>query len=240
MYHPTMEDETPVESDDTIGPLKVPGTRPSAIDVLDQSHYRPTTDQRTLTRRAHERARKEQIRDRMQRDFENEELIRAAAASGASFAAIAHQLGMSRNTVAKIYSRAMDRPGDRDVVQFKAMQMDRLNRLLFSTWAEATANDGESVRNAWRLIQEMNRLEGAYPRVGIDVTGEIETRDVNVGRVATILERIREQEERRTTLAIEATAVDNVDPKPFSHRARAALNGHNGTSALDTDDPFVS
>lgn len=193
---------------------------------------KPTTDQRTLTRRARDRAQHERMmKEKADRELK-ESIVLGLAASGAGFRAIAQEVGCTEQWARKLYKRAMGRPGDRDVVEFKAMQLDRLNRLLFATWSDSMDNDDKSVRNSLRLIQEMNRLEpGAYPRIGVDVSGTLETRDASVERVASALERLHAQRQRQAVLAPESAAVDNVDPKPH---VRAG-----GRAAFPPPDEFV-
>jgi hypothetical protein len=207
----------------------VDGTHPPDIAITHGPTARPgtnggrgersvsMTDRRTETRRSKRTALHERLTAQKAERERKEGLVLAAAASGASFRAIARELGISLTHVRRLYGQAMARPGDKDVVEFKAVQMNRLNRLLFATWAESMKNDSLSVRNSLRIIQEMNRLEpGAYPRVAVDVSDTREHGDASIERVAAALSRIHARRERQCTLAPESTAVDNVDPEPYA------------------------
>lgn len=196
----------------------------------------PTTDKRTLTRRAKQK----QTRDRIQREravrINNENLIVAAVDSGATYEAIHQQTGMSTSNIGRIYLRAMHRAGFANAAEFKAMQHHRLGSLLMATWAGAQENDPHSQRQALRLIQEQNRLEGAYPAAGVDVTGDLTTHDVGIDRLAVAVMSLANQRTRRRDLAIEAFAVDELSvltAQAIGIRT-ASSNGHAAdTSALD-------
>lgn len=173
-----------------------------------------TTDQRTLTRRRRQRELHARLTAQKTAREELEALIGAAAASGANFTQIARQLGVTTSYISKVHKRMMARPGDRSTEDYRSVQLDRLNRLLFATWGDSMDNMPTSVRNSLRLVQEMNRMTpGAYPRPGDDDEGE-EQRDTSIERVAVVLERLHNQRERQEVLAIEAHAVPNVDPRP--------------------------
>jgi hypothetical protein len=210
--HPeVMDNRTPQPKHESI---PQPGTKRVRIDPFPESDLPATNDQRTLTRRAT----RERLRTQHELRVRNERLVLSAAASGASFRAIAQQMGYSERHIRNIYKRAMARPGDDDVAEHRAIQTDRLNRLLFATWGDSMENNPLSVRNSLRIIQELNRMQpGAYPRVGIDVSGTIEHRDASIERTAWALEAIKRQRERQASFAIEAAAVDNVDPAPVGN-----------------------
>lgn len=230
------------EGTDTNEPMGAPGTiaganEPRRLDFDPRQvaeHLPPTTDQRTLTRRARNKATKERLRRQRDTRINNENLIIAAIDSGATHAALSQETGLSTTQIGRIYKRAMTRAGTSDIAEFKAMQAHRLGSLLMATWTDAQENDPPSVRNALRLIQEMNRMEpGAYPAAGIDLTGTLTTNDVSVDRLAMALASLAAQRNRRLDLAVEAEAVDEL-PVLTAKAISVRSNGHAAdTSILD-------
>lgn len=180
---------------------------------------------------------------RLQRDHEkrihNEQVILDAARSGASLREISRQTGFSVTHVRRLWASAMDRPGDHDVAEFKAVQTDRLGRLLFATWGSAMENEPRSVRNALRIIQELNRMEpGIYPSAKLDITGNVTVTDLSTERIGAIFGRLQAQATRRSTLALEAGAVDGDDSAITARPVDPGGNGHASYIDAEVVDPI--
>lgn len=158
------------------------------------------------------KSKKAQLQRQREKRIHDEQLVLDAARSGASLREISRQTGISVTHVRRIYASAMDHPEDSHVAEFKKIQEDRLRRLLFATWGDAMENEPRSVRNALRILQELNKMEpGIYPSTTIDLSGTITVKDASAERLARVLARIQTQVERRSTLALESGAVEATD-----------------------------
>lgn len=204
--------------------------------VPDRPDLAPTTDKRTITRRAKERERKRRLREAFEQRMALERLVLDIAATGASIREIAlsitaagHKISKSR--VHQIYQAAMARVETETVVDYRSGAMYSLGVLHQQAFKAALEGDMAGVREARHTRDQMNRLMGAYPAIGVDLTGTVIHDHGDLGRVAGALEALQARVVRRRGLALEADAVDALDAKPAIGPAANGRIVDNGSAA---------
>jgi DNA-binding NarL/FixJ family response regulator len=205
-------------------------------DLGERPEFPPTKDKRTLTRRRRNRERAERLRAQHDERVRKEQLVLTVAATGASDAEIALQIGLSRSRVQQIRTGALARlVADQHVVDYRATAMHSLgvmHQALFKHVLappraeqdpiEAARVQVAAAREARQARDQMNRLMGAYPAIGVDVSGTVvHSVDVSV-RAASSLEAYRRRLGRQAELAAEDEAVDAL---PAPALPAAAGNG---------------
>ena len=186
-------------------------------------------DKRRETRRRKERDRKARLIAQRKDRLEKERMVLQVAASGASLADIAREVGLSKERVRQIYHSGMARLEAENIVEYRQAAMHSLGVLKRRAFSGAFTGDVGMMREARHIQDQMNRLQGAYPPLGVDLTGVVVHQHDSMSRVATALEAIRSQRQRQSSLAIEAEAVES-EPVTTRRPRMAELNGVNGNS----------
>lgn len=195
-----------------------------------------TTDQRYEKRSANQRALKAKLRAEHQERLDNEKMVLQIAASGASLSEIAREMKMSKSKVHRIYQAGMARLETESIVEYRQAAMHSLGVLKRRAFLGAFTGDVGMLREARQIQDQMNRLQGAYPPLGVDLTGVVVHQHDSMSRVVTALESIRSQRERQSTLAIEAQAVE-AEPTVPNRPRRVDLSGANGNGTNGDHPP---
>jgi DNA-binding CsgD family transcriptional regulator len=176
------------------------------LGISDGAAQRPTTDQRTLTRRSKEKARRKRMIEAREHRLNQERQILEAAASGVSLREVARQTGIAVTTVRRLYAEAMERIEGETIEEFTAAMVHRLGVLLGAAWEPAMEGSPESQRVALKVTQELSKLKGAYPAVQIeaDLTVQV-TRRVTITQAASHLAEIREAKMRSEAIDVPST-----------------------------------
>jgi DNA-binding CsgD family transcriptional regulator len=210
---------------------------------VENTTYPQTTDQRTLTRRRRAAAAHARIQAEHERRLAQERTLLAILASGASQVEIARQMGISPRTVSRIWDRAqvrLETAGVTVISEYRSAAMFGLGVQLQQVWRylltppapSDTVSAAESARVALMASREarfirdqMNRLQNAYPAIGVDVSGTVNHHVDHSASVVVQLEAFRAQRARQAEIGAEADAVD----LPLSMMLPApSTNGHAG------------
>ncbi len=130
---------------------------------------------------------------------------------GATIRRAAEMLGLSRSAAHRLYHEGLASQNDGTTDEFRARQMARLERMLHALWPKVLKADANATREARHITDQMSRLMGAYPALGIDLTANVQASGFEgMSRVAVALEALHEQAKRQGVLASEEQAVDEL------------------------------
>lgn len=129
---------------------------------------------------------------------------------GSTIRRAAELLGMSKSAAGRLYKEGLERQTEGTTDDFRDRQMARLERMLHALWPKVVKGDPIATREARHVTDQMNRLVGAYPALGIDLTASVTTHSEGMSRVAVALEALHEQARRQGVLGSEEEAVDEL------------------------------
>jgi len=162
------------------------------------------------TRRATEKRRKAAIKAaRAERLTQGRQVIEATLA-GYTIREAAAQLGIAPTTAYDHMREAeLDflRSGAENVIRFRSKQLLRLERMYRALYPKIQAGDPPAVREGLRVMDMMNRIEGIYAAVELEVSGTVEHVFPSAAEVFAEVARLRVQQiEARNDRAIEAAS----------------------------------
>jgi len=129
---------------------------------------------------------------------------------GSTIRRAAELLGLSKSVAGRLYKEGLERQNEGTTDDFRERQMARLERMLHALWPKVVKGDPIATREARHVTDQMNRLAGAYPALGVDLTATVTTHSEGMSRVAVALEALQEQARRQGVLGSEQEAVDEL------------------------------
>lgn len=139
---------------------------------------------------------------------------------GATIRRAAEMLGLSKSAAHRLYHEGLERQNEGTTDEFRDRQMARLERMLHALWPQVVKGNAIATREARHITDQMSRLMGAYPALGVDLTANVHASGFEgMSRVATALEALREQALRQGSLAAEESAVDELPALPAASSA---------------------
>lgn len=139
---------------------------------------------------------------------------------GATIRRAAEMLGLSKSAAHRLYHEGLERQNEGTTDDFRERQLARLERMLHALWPQVVKGNPIATREARHITDQMSRLMGAYPALGVDLTATVQASGFEgMSRVATALEALREQARRQGSLASEEAAVDELPALPAASSA---------------------
>ena len=129
---------------------------------------------------------------------------------GTTLQRTADMLGISKSAAHRLYHEGLNHQDVGTGDQFRERQLARLERMLHALWPKVVKGDPIATREARHVTDQMNRLVGIYPALGIDLTATVTTRSEGMNRVAAALDALRQQQLRQGGLLAEEQAVDEL------------------------------